>query len=74
MRLFRFPGRHDLFAASQSVKQAELLLGALAGYVDLNVGAEDAVVFDGLGSAHKLPRSLEAGQRSFHISARLRRC
>jgi hypothetical protein len=35
------------------VKQAELLLGVLAGYVDLNVGAEDAVVFDGLGSAYK---------------------
>ena len=33
------------------MKQAELLLGVLARHVDLNVGAEDAVVLDGFGPA-----------------------
>jgi hypothetical protein len=47
--LLRFPGRHNLFAASWSMKQAKLLLGVFAWHIDLNVGAEDAVVFDGFG-------------------------
>ncbi|HMH12627.1 MAG TPA: hypothetical protein VK578_05925, partial [Edaphobacter sp.] len=53
-RLFRFPGCHDLFAASWSVKQAELLLGVLAGYIDGNAAAQFKVAFDGFGSHYEL--------------------
>ena len=52
-RRFRFPGRHDLFAASWSVKQAELLLGVLTGYVYGNATPQFKVAFDGFGSTHE---------------------
>jgi hypothetical protein len=53
-RLFRFLGRHDLFAASWSMKQAELLLGVLAGYINGNAAAQFKIAFDGFGSPYEL--------------------
>ena len=55
-RRFRFPGRHDLFAASWSVKQAELLLGVLTGYVYGNATPQFKVGFDSFESTHELAK------------------
>ncbi len=54
------------FAAMRSVKQAKLLLGVFARHIDLNVGAEDAVVFDGFRPADELPR--ESGSWPMFVS------
>ena len=57
-RLLRFPGRHDLFAASWSMKQAELLLGVLTGYVYGNATPQFKVGFDSFESTHELAKRI----------------
>ena len=57
-RLLRFVGRQDLFASAWSVKQAELLLGVVAGYVHGNATAQFKIAFDGFAAAHELAKGI----------------
>ena len=40
------------------MKQAELLLGVLAGYVHANAPAQFKIAFDGFGSTHELAKRI----------------